>query len=174
MTNPFSWERLTTPPPTEEIFNPASLAYLLLFAVGFVAAAILSGNASHRLFQHPVTRRMVRRDAAIALWVFGLGLFFFGVRALGINPFSFGAPIWLWLCLLAVVVMLAYFVYYARRVQPRRMLAYQQSATKRHYLQPRAKAPSRRPSARDGARVRAGERRGRNGTDVGPSPGRTA
>jgi hypothetical protein len=63
-----------------------------------------------------MTRRMVRRNARIALWIFGAGLFFFGVRALGINPFSFGAPIWLWLCLLALVVAVAYFVVYARRV----------------------------------------------------------
>jgi hypothetical protein len=39
------------------------------------------------------------------MWVFGTGLFFFLIRLLQINPFTFGEPIWMWLSLLAVAIL---------------------------------------------------------------------
>ena len=151
MRNPFTWERLTTPPLTDEVFDPASWLYLAFFGFGFLAAAWLSGTGAERVARHPVTRRMLRRDGAISLWVFGAGLFFFGVRALGINPFSFGAPIWLWLCLALLIVLVGYFLVYARRTYPRQLQGYEQQRAKQQYLKPSGKgAGSRRAAMKKG------------------------
>jgi hypothetical protein len=129
--------------------------YLALFGIGFVVAVLLTGESARRVASHPMTRRMVRRDARIALWIFGAGLFFFGVRALGINPFSFGAPIWLWLCLLALVVAVAYFVVYARRVLPGQVEAFEQEQRKRRYLKPGRKAGALPPVVQGGKAARS-------------------
>lgn len=40
------------------------------------------------------------------MWIFSIGLFFFIIRWLQINPFSFGNRIWLYLTLLAAIVAL--------------------------------------------------------------------
>ncbi len=156
MGNPFSWQSLTTPPATEEVFSLPALLFLVLFGVGFVFAAVLSGQAVGRVASHPIVRRMVRRDAGMALWVFGAGLFFFGIRALGINPFGFGEPIWLWLCLLAALALAIYFVYYWRRVLPVQLRAFDQERVKRRYLQPKGKAvPATGSAARSGKTARS-------------------
>jgi len=99
--NPFNWDYLTSTPEAGEIFGPFSALFLLLFAAGFVAAAYLY----YRPWTAPVgtyfRRRTVRKASTIALWVFGTGLFFFLIRLLQINPFSFGQRIWIYLCFLA-------------------------------------------------------------------------
>src|SRR5690606_20932215 len=63
-------------------------------------------------------RRLSHKWAGWALALFATGLFFFVVRILQINPFTFGQRIWLFLCLLALAAFCALLVVDYRRVAP--------------------------------------------------------
>ena len=78
--------------------------------------------------------------------VFGTGLFFFGIRALQINPFTFGVPFWLWLSILLALLVAAVAVWYARSSYPAQVRAYDQQRTKQQYLRPK-RAAAGRPGA---------------------------
>ncbi len=54
---------------------------------------------------------MARKWAGIAIVIFGLGLFFFVIRWLQINPFGFARRYWLWLTLLSLVVLVGYAIW---------------------------------------------------------------
>jgi threonine/homoserine/homoserine lactone efflux protein len=138
MSNPLSWGYMTTPPGSGKVLDPFGIAFLIVFGVGFLVSLILSNDGARRFVQHPVARRVIRRLAGIALIVFGAGIFFFAIRALEINPFTFGLPLWLWLCVLAALAMALYFVYYARRVYPAQRQAYERNQVKQRYLRPAA------------------------------------
>ena len=53
---------------------------------------------------NPVRIAGLRHWSHVGLWIFGPGLFFFGVGALQINPLSFGEPIWLVGSVIALVI----------------------------------------------------------------------
>ena len=152
MDNPFTWDYMTTPRDVDQVFDIFGVAFLVVFGLGFLASLILYNNRAGRLSQHPIARRALRRVAAIGTGVFGAGLFFFGIRALQINPFTFGLPLWMWLSVLAALVMAGYAVYYARTVYPAQRQAYEQHRLKQQYLRPAAAA---RGSARRGLPARA-------------------
>jgi hypothetical protein len=86
---------LITPPAMGEVLDLFGALCLLIFAPGYVLSAYLAGPGANRLGKDPVQATGIKHWASIGLWVFGAGLFFFGVRALQINPLWFGAPIWL-------------------------------------------------------------------------------
>jgi len=138
MDNPFSWDYLTTVPGTDEVFGPLALVFLVVFGVGFVASIVLSNDGARRYVAHPLKRRAIRRGSSIAMTVFGVGLFFFGIRVLQINPFSFGMRLWLWLSLLVAVIMVAYFAYYLRTAYPVALQTYEERRRKQQYLRPAA------------------------------------
>jgi drug/metabolite transporter (DMT)-like permease len=123
MRNPFDWDYLTSAPVPGEIFGPFSALFLLLFASGFIAAAYVYYHPWVRPVGEYVRRTTARRAASIALWVFGAGLFFFLVRLLQINPFTFGERIWLYLCLLAFLVMMTVFALRFRTARKDRLRA---------------------------------------------------
>jgi hypothetical protein len=139
MDNPFTWDNLTRTPAAADIFSLPAIIFFVVFAIGFVAAAFLSNQGARRFGTNPVKRRGIQHCATIALYVFGAGLFFFGVRALNINPFSFGAPIWLWLSVLALIVLAVYCIWYWKFVYPERLAAYEARQLKQQYL----KSPKR-------------------------------
>ena len=89
------WTWLSTPPPKGEVLDLVGVFSLLLFAPGFVVSAYLSEPGADRLTKDPVQLAGIRYCASRGLWVFGAGLFFFGARAMQINPLSFGEPKWL-------------------------------------------------------------------------------
>jgi hypothetical protein len=97
------WSWLVTPPGTDTVFDPFGAVFVLVFGVGFVASSYLSGPGVAGAARNPVQRAGIARWASIGVPIFGAGLFFFGVRALQINPLSFGAPIWM----VGTVVVLA-------------------------------------------------------------------
>jgi len=97
---------------------------------------VLYNDGAKRYVDHPLKRRTVRNGAGIALIVFGVGLFFFGIRVLQINPLTFGMRIWLWLSLAAVVVMAAMFAYYLRTRYPAALQSYEERRRKQQYLRP--------------------------------------
>ena len=99
---------LFSPPPPGDVFGPVWLIYLLVFGAGFVLSVAAEGDGLARVLPHPAARRVVARYARPAAVLFGAGLFSFGVRALQIDPFRFAAPIWLLLCLVAVLVYLVW------------------------------------------------------------------
>ncbi len=136
MDNPFSWDYLTTVPETTEVFGPFAIVYLILFGVGFLAAVYLYNDGARRYGTNGVQRHAIQRASAIAMAVFGVGLFFFGIRILQISPFNFGMRIWLWLCLVAVAAMAAYFAYYARTTYREQMQAWRDRQVKQQYLRP--------------------------------------
>jgi hypothetical protein len=105
MPNSFDWDELTTPPTSGDVLEPFAVAYLVLFLLGFIAAAYLYYRPWTQPFGRWFRRRAVIRAANIAMWVFGTGLFFFLIRLLQIDPLTFGRPIWMWLSVLAVVAL---------------------------------------------------------------------
>lgn len=110
MDNPFSWDYLTTVPGSNEVFGPFAVVYLAIFIIGFLASVVVYNDMAKRWFKDPVLHRMAKRWAGIALILFTLGLFFFLIRWLQINPFELGMRIWMWLSLLALVVLAVYIV----------------------------------------------------------------
>jgi hypothetical protein len=88
------WIWLSTPPATGEVIDAFGLFSLLLLAPGFVISAYLAESGARHLGNDPVQLAGIRYCASIGLWVFGAGLFFFGLRVLQINPLSFGEPKW--------------------------------------------------------------------------------
>lgn len=136
MDNPLSWQYLTTVPGPNEVFGPFALGYVVLFGIGFVVSVFLYNDVVRRYANHSVKRRTIRRGAGIAMTVFGVGLFFFGIRVLQINPFGFGMRLWLWLTFLAAVAMFLYFAYYLRTAYRAALRAYEERRIKRQALQP--------------------------------------
>lgn len=136
MDNPFSWDSLTRTPVAADVFSLPAIVFFVVFAIGFVGAAFMSNHGARRFGSNPVKRRAIQHLAGIAVYVFGAGLFFFGVRALNINPFSFGSPIWMWLSVLAVIGLAIYAARYWRTTYPARLRSYEERQLKQQYLKP--------------------------------------
>jgi magnesium-transporting ATPase (P-type) len=111
MDNPFDWGYLKTVPGPNEVFGPFSIAYLVLFVVGLILSIVIYNGRAKKRFSDPVIHRLARKWAGIAIVIFGIGLFFFVIRWLQINPFGFARRYWLWLTLIALVVLVVYAVW---------------------------------------------------------------
>ena len=148
MDNPFSWDSLTRTPAAEEVFSLPAMLFFVVFAIGFVASAFLSNQGARRFGSNPVKRRAIQHCATIALYIFGAGLFFFGVRALNINPFSFGSPIWLWLSVIALIVFALYCYRYWTTTYPARLAAHEARQLKQHYIKPPRRGSTKPAPAR--------------------------
>jgi hypothetical protein len=98
------WTWLNTPPTVEQVLDPFAVVYLLVFGVGFVASAYLNGPHAAPLAGNAIQREGIVHWSFVGLWIFGPGLFFFGVRALQINPLSMGEPIWLVASVIAAAI----------------------------------------------------------------------
>lgn len=136
MDNPFSWEYLTTRPGENEVFGPFAVLYLIAFAIGFLGAIVVYNGGARKIFPNPVLHRMARRWAAYALTIFGLGLFFFAIRALQISLLTFEMRIWMWLCILAVGLLGVYILYDYSKHYTGAMKAYEEQKRKKQYLRP--------------------------------------
>jgi hypothetical protein len=101
------WTWLSTSPDKGEVLDAFGVFCLLFFAPEFVVSAYLSGPGADRLAKDPVHLARIRYCASLGLWVFGTGLFFFGTRAMQINPLSFGEPKWLVGSIVAVIAAAA-------------------------------------------------------------------
>ncbi len=97
---------LFSPPPPEDVFHPAAMVLFLLFLVGLTASVVMSGKAAGRFVAHPVPREAIQHIAGVCAYICGAAVFFFVIRFLQINPFSFGCPFWIWLCVIALIVYL--------------------------------------------------------------------
>ncbi|HEY8447404.1 MAG TPA: hypothetical protein VIL01_09875 [Thermomicrobiales bacterium] len=136
MDNPFSWDYLTTVPGPNEVFGPFAVIFLIVFGLGFILSTAIYSGWDRRLIGDPVLRRMARRWSGWAMALFGIGLFFFGIRWLQINPLTFGMRIWLWLCWLALIIFGAYVAWYIRSNYAEQKAAYEEYQRKQQYLRP--------------------------------------
>src|SRR5690242_6282008 len=100
------WNWLITPPATDSVLDLFGIVYLIVFAAGFVVCAYASGPGAAQVARNTGQLQGILQWANIGLAVFGAGLFFFGVRALQIDPLSFGSPIWM-VAMVLVLVMAA-------------------------------------------------------------------
>ncbi len=142
MDNPFSWDYLTTVPGPNEVFGPFAVIFLIVFGIGFtISTAIYSGWGRY-FISDPVLRRMARRWSGWAMTLFGLGLFFFAIRWLQINPLSFGMRIWLWLSWLALLAFALVIGWDIRKNYPAQKAAYEELQRKQQYLRPAAAGAS--------------------------------
>jgi hypothetical protein len=142
MDNPFSWDYLTTVPGTDEVFGPFAVIYLIIFGFGFLVSIFLYNDGARYYTKNALKRRLIRRGSAIAMTIFGIGLFFFGIRILQISPFNFGMRLWLWLSMLALVGMFGYFAYYLRVKYPLDLAEYEDRKVKAQYLRPATAGPT--------------------------------
>lgn len=107
MGNAFSWEHLTSVPRPDEVFTPASALFLVVCAIGLLAGYTLYSRPGIMWSRHLLRLRTARRWGSILLWICSLGIFFFVVGWLQINPFTLGERIWLYLTALALIVAVA-------------------------------------------------------------------
>jgi hypothetical protein len=103
LDNPISWDYLSTVPGPNEVFGPLAILYLVAFIAGFAVSLAVYNNQGKKLFPNPVMFRLVRHWAGWASVVFGAGIFFFLIRALQINPFTFAMRFWMWVTVLALL-----------------------------------------------------------------------
>jgi len=135
MDNPFSWEYLTTRPGENEVFGPFAVLFLIAYAIGFLVSIVVYNGGARKVFPNPVLHRMARRWSAWALVVFGLGLFFFVVRALQISLLTLEMRIWMWLSILSVGALVVYIAYDYQRHYAGRVKEYEELKRKQAYLQ---------------------------------------
>ncbi len=112
MTSPFSWHYLTAPITETPTFGPFSTFYLVLFATTFVVSLYLGNIARKRWADFKPMRDLVQRASSWLSWVTGLGLLFFGIRALRFDFLTMQLRIWMYLAFLAFLVVVGYLIYY--------------------------------------------------------------
>lgn len=134
MDNPFSWEYLTTRPGENEVFGPFAVLYLIAFAIGFLASIIVYNGGAKKVFPNPVLHRMARKWSAYAMTIFGLGLFFFVIRALQISLLTFEMRFWMWLSILSVGALAIYIVYDYQKNYASKVQEYEDNKRKQAYL----------------------------------------
>ena len=134
MRNPLSWDYLTAPVYDTPVWGPFSIAYVVLFGLGFLTAIAMYIDVGRRHHGNRLLIETVRNGAAIAMAVFGIGLLFFLFRFLGVSAWNLHMRIWLYLSALAAVAMLAYFWYYVRNVYRPRVAQLAAEREKRKYL----------------------------------------
>ena len=117
------WIWLNTPPTVDQVLDPFAVVYLVVFGAGFVASAYLHGPDAASISPNAIHRQGIVHWSHVGLWIFGTGLFFFGVRALQINPLSMGEPIWLVSSIAAAAVAGTRCVYWWRKTYPVLMAA---------------------------------------------------
>jgi hypothetical protein len=154
MDNPFSWSYQTTVPGTNEVLGPFAIVFVIIFGLGFLASIVVYNGGGRKLFRTGVLFRMARKWAGIGLALFGAGLFFFAIRVLQINPFTFGMRFWLWLSILAFFFYVGYIVYDYKKNYQKLLKAHDEQRRRQQYL--RAGGAGMIPTRENGAAVPAG------------------
>ena len=134
MTNPLDWDYLTASTRDTPVFGPLSITYLIVFAGLFLLSAFAYYDAPRRFRSDRIRREAIRKGSEILMWVTGVGLFFFGVRVMQFQFLSLERRIWLYLSMLLLIGVLAYFAYYVRQVMPAQLAARSQHQAKKQYI----------------------------------------
>ena len=138
MDNPISWDYLSTVPGPNEVFGPLAIIYLALFAIGFGFSLMVYNNQGKKVFPNPVMFRLFRRWAGWASVVFGAGIFFFLIRALQINPFTFAMRFWMWMTLLSLFVIFVLLLVDIKRRYQVDLATWESRKQREEYLKPLA------------------------------------
>jgi hypothetical protein len=104
MGDAFSWDHLTSVPRPDEVFTPVSALFLVLCAIGLLVGYTLYSRPGIVWSRHLLRVRTARRWGSILMWICSLGIFFFVVGWLQINPFTLGERIWLYLTALSLIL----------------------------------------------------------------------
>ena len=107
MGEAFSWDHLTSVPLPDEVFTPVSTLYLVVCAIAMLVGYTVYSRPGMLWSRHLLRVRTARRWGSILMWIGSLGMFFFVVGWLQINPFTLGERIWLYLSALALVIAVA-------------------------------------------------------------------
>ena len=137
MPHPWSWSYLTHRPVDNEVFGPFSTIYLIFLLIAFCITVFLYNNGGQYLTGDSVLRRYLRKYVGFLLIPIVMGLFFFLVRIVQIDPFTFGRRIWLYLTALALVGLAVWIVIDVRRHYARDVSLQHRGRTRRAYMGPR-------------------------------------
>lgn len=134
MDNPFSWDYMTTAPGPNEVWGPFSIVYVIVFVALFVASLAIAAGWARTWFDNVVLYRMSRHWANWGLGLSIVALFFFIVRWLQINPFTFGERIWMYLSVLGLIGLILYAVHDYRKNYARLAEEHESRQVKERYL----------------------------------------
>ena len=144
MDNPISWDYLSTVPGPNEVFGPLAILYLVVFVAGFLLSLAVYNNQGKKLFPNPIMFRLVRRWAGWASVAFGAGIFFFLIRALQINPFTFAMRFWMWATVLALMAVFFLLAVDIKRRYQTELADWQARRQRDEYLRPLSSVAGRR------------------------------
>lgn len=136
-------------PPSAYVIVP------IVFGIIFVASAIAYWRRAKLAPQNPVARRLIRRVAKTGMWTSAIGLVLAGARYVEFDYLDM--PIWMYLLVLVMVIMAAYYVYDRSERYPLAVWRLQEADAQRRY-RPAASRP-REPQRT--ARQRPGNVRGK-------------
>lgn len=144
MDNPISWDYLSTVPGPNEVFGPLAILYLIVFVAGFILSLLIYNNQGKQLFPNPVAYRIVRRWVGWVLVAFGAGIFFFLIRALQINPFTFAMRFWMWVTVLAIGAVVVLIMVDFKRHYATELANWQARKQREEYMRPIQAAGARK------------------------------
>lgn len=136
MSNPFSWDYLTTGHAQTPTWGPFSVFYVVLFGLTFLGALYVFWNAPHRFQHHRPWREFAVRASSWAMWVTGIGLIFFGIRYLDFAFLTFERRIWMYLSFLAYIAVAAFFGNYYRTTLQEQLAALERARERRRWTKP--------------------------------------
>lgn len=149
MGDTFSWDHLSSVPRPDEVFTAFTAVYLALCAVSLLVGFGLYNRPGVMWARHLLRVRTARRWGSILLWIGSLGIFFFVVGWLQINPFTLGTRFWLYLTALVwiiAVVLIAIDLRVESRVLSREQIEHREAVAKGVHM--------RRPPKRSRTRKR--------------------
>ncbi len=152
MQNPFDWDYLTAPLWRMPTWGPLSIAYVVLFSLGFLVCMWVY-NDPRRLIRkrNPLLAQFLRRIAGWGLGVFGIGLFFFLFRLGRISAFNLYMRIWLYVSVLLAVVWATYAGYVLTRIYSPLARQRAEELRRKQYAMLPKHAPRRRTSTTQSA-----------------------
>jgi hypothetical protein len=134
-----------TPPTAGAAFTALTVGFGLLF----VLCAVAYWRRGKLAPENPVLRRLIRRVATAGMWSAGIGLFLALMRYAQIPYVSM--PFLMYLLLLSMIGVVAYFVYDLSERYPLAMWKLQESHIERQYRpapKPRREPQRQRPAVR--------------------------
>lgn len=125
------------------------LALTIGFALLFVVSAVVYWRRAKLAPQNPILRRVIRRAASAGMWTSGIGLFLALMRYVNFDYLD--EPILMLLLILAMIVLVGYFVYDLSERYPLALHRLHESNVHRQYrpvARPRAEPQRPRPAVR--------------------------
>ena len=138
--NPLDWDYLTQS--ARPAMGPFAWVFLaLMLALFGVSAYFYFYKRPEWKRTNSVLRRATERWAPYGLWIGGLGLFFLVLRVIQLDFFD--KRIWLYLWLLAAIVVIVWFYLWYRNTLPEQLARYEKVQRAKQYMPASAKKGSR-------------------------------